>query len=492
VTVGSTALIGGRGFLQGHSLGMLDLGDSPAAGNSGVDTIHGDADNDVVAAGGKNDNVFGDAGDDYLEGNGGADTISGGVGLDDIVGGSSPSTGGSQPDDGDTINGNDDGDVVLGDNGSLSVPAGILTTITPLADSIGGADTIRTGTGADIVMGGTGGDLIDSGAGNDIVLGDNALLDRTGRLGDFRSPLFRALTGTQIYDASTGAALTDAGWQVDPQGSSWWSDFVITLVDVAGTTAASFFGNDYIAGGAGNDLIFGGNGDDVIQGDGSIDYAAQAQLPAICGIGPVGAAGIDSRTLVGGCRDAAHVLYLNPSQATPAGGNDYIEGGAGADRIFGNGGEDNLIGGSSNLFGQTTAALRTDASNLIFGGSGIAIALNEAGDNSVNGMADDSDAIVANNGLILDIVGTNRVSSGAFLVFNYDSQGNPTATKRIIPRAVSLLDYTLGGPDYAGLTVPVVPGDVVAASELHGESGNDFMYGGGGEDAISGAEAIQH
>src|SRR5205085_4860469 len=133
--------------------------------------------------------------------------------------------------------------------------------------------------------GGTGNDLIDGGSGNDLILGDNGTLDRTLTLNDFRQPLFRSLTGSVIYDTTTGASQA-AGSQVDPQGANWWSDFQITLIELIGATGP--FGNDYVAGGAGNDVIFGGNGDDVIQGDSSVDFRPGTTLPGVCSIGLVG------------------------------------------------------------------------------------------------------------------------------------------------------------------------------------------------------------
>src|SRR5439155_7700084 len=64
----------------------------------------------------------------------------------------------------------------------------------------------------------------------------------------------------------------------------------------------------------------------------------------------------------------------------------------------------------------------------------------------------------------------------------YENRG----TLRIVPRAVKLLDYTPGGPDYAGQAGPLVTGDIGAADELHGEAGDDFVYGGAGNDVLYG------
>ena len=74
---------------------------------------------------------------------------------------------------------------------------------------------------------------------------------------------------------------------------------------------------------------------------------------------------------------------------------------------------------------------------------------------SANGHANDSDAIVGNNGLIYDLVGTNGVRRGNFLQLQLRPAA-AGATAHVIPRAVTLLDYTPGGPDYAGQAGPLV------------------------------------
>ncbi|TMG39209.1 MAG: hypothetical protein E6H92_04805, partial [Chloroflexi bacterium] len=85
------------------------------------------------------------------------------------------------------------------------------------------------------------------------------------------------------------------------------------------------------------------------------------------------------------------------------------------------------------------------------------------------------------------------------LTFKYDDFG----TERIVPRSVSLLDYTAGGPDLLGQAGPVVSGTQAAnhlgdigatilangqaqGSEIHGENGDDFIYGGPGNDVLFG------
>ena len=69
------------------------------------------------------------------------------------------------------------------------------------------------------------------------------------------------------------------------------------------------------------------------------------------------------------------------------------------------------------------------------------------------------------------------------------ARSTTTTTRRdakIVPRAAELLaDYTPGGPDITGKT-PATIGDIGAGDELHGESGDDFIYGMTGNDVMFG------
>src|SRR5262249_26135995 len=235
--------------------------------------------------------------------------------------------------------------------------------IQTIAPATGSNDTLYGGGGDDVLIGGTGNDMIDGGLSRDLIFGDIVTLDRTNTLGIYANPRFQALNGTQIYDTSTntnagGALVTDVS-QLDPHASTFWGDLRISLND-------SNAGDDYIAGGGGDDEIFGQLGNDVIQGDGSIDITFGAQLPAgltanwvdntsTVASGVVGKNNVDFRNLVGAGRDNLNNLYVHASVDNYAGagtdGDDYIEGGPGVDTVFGNLGQDDIIGGSSDLFG---------------------------------------------------------------------------------------------------------------------------------------------
>jgi hypothetical protein len=160
------------------------------------------------------------------------------------------------------------------------------------------------------------------------------------------------------------------------------------------------------------------------------------------------------------------LLYLSASFEASGDGDDYIEGNGGNDVIFGNLGQDDIIGGSSNLFSLADRTQRPDGSDLIFGGAGTDVARDNNGD-GIHGR--DADMILGDNGNIYRIVGTTG--------FNYDDGYG----EQIVVRAAQLLDYTPGGPDYnatAGGT------GHRAADEIHGESGDDFIYAQVGNDVV--------
>ncbi len=240
--------------------------------------------------------------------------------------------------------------------------------------TVGGNDTMYGNGGEDILVGGAANDAIDGGTADDLIFGDAVQLMRRDVVPGPVNPLaisnprFQTLIGSQLYstaDATLGQAQNDGTPRNyrDANGSDApdWAEYVIG--DPAATTPTGLyqtyavqaandnsFGNDYIAGGAGDDMIFGQLGNDVIQGDGSIPAAgtvlSTTALP--CVGGTVGRDGWNFSQLVGACRDTSDALRINPSTDSLAtDGSDYIEGGGGSDTIFGNLGQDDIIGGSS-------------------------------------------------------------------------------------------------------------------------------------------------
>ena len=428
-------------------------GDDDISTGSGDDVVFGGSGSDVVLGGAGQNLVLGDNGQftavpaevkrwgNLPMASGNLVTTDPTVGGDDVVitlGGIDIVIGGAAD---DNVHSGAGADIVVGDHAALTWAVRgdalqvTVVDVIPSDGGIGGLDTVFAEAGEDVVIGGTEDDDLDGGTGRDLIFGDNAKLDRSaatwsqtgtsGTFGDYRNPRFQTLSGTQIYSTATGTAgntLADGIWRLDPRGYAVWGDFRIVLEDhdlatetAATDVAADRFGDDYIAGGDGDDTIFGQLGDDTVQGDGDIENGTYPNLTS-------------GRPVIEG------------TVATGS-GDDYVEGGGGHDVIFGDLGRDDLIGGSSDLFSLTTMLRRPDVNDLIFGGTGH----DASRSNDVTGHTADSDTIVGDNGRIVRLVGINGVATSSYLTFNYDTYSEAL---RLLPRAVTLLDYTPGGPDF--------------------------------------------
>ncbi|MDX1384061.1 MAG: hypothetical protein R3190_10490, partial [Thermoanaerobaculia bacterium] len=374
----------------------------------------------------------------------------------------------------------------------------------------GGSDVLQGHLDEDILIGGARGDWMDGDEADDLLFGDAVLLVR--RQGDVTQERFQSLLGSVLYDRpDLGAALLGAPVPSgdesgrllvdgtarpfrsrDGQLPSWAEYQILDLYHSSaveqGLELVGSFGGDYMAGGADDDQIFGQLGDDVVQGDGSIESALEGS--------PVGARRVPdgpidlSPTL---SVDSPGPLDIQASQEAASDGDDYIEGGGGNDVVFGNLGQDDIVGGSSSFFSLVAPELRPDGADLIFGGSGQRIDANHligAGNADTivpeEAHARDSDAIAGDNANIFRVVGTHGADTGGFLEFQYD-QGR--GAQRVLVRGIELLDYTPGGPDFRPDLFPVdsAPAvDIGGDDEVHGESGDDFVYGMVGRDVLFG------
>ena len=184
----------------------------------GNDTVTTGGSDDVVVGGVGNDTVIAGDGRNLVLGDNGRltallgeaarwSTLPMGVGrletTNPTVGGSDTITTGTGADvvlggqGGDTIDLGDGIDLALGDNGYVvwAAKAGALQVVlmTSTDDTVGGNDKVYARAGDDVIIGGTGDDAIDGGTGRDLVFGDNAAVDRTLSYGDVTSPRFRTL-----------------------------------------------------------------------------------------------------------------------------------------------------------------------------------------------------------------------------------------------------------------------------------------------------------
>jgi Ca2+-binding RTX toxin-like protein len=512
------------------TLDLVQTTDAPGFG--GGDTIYGNAGKDILIGGAGGDNVSGDADQDLILGDQGTVRLLGGkiaYVQDPGTPGDDWLTGGADPDliigglGNDRISGLGGADILLGDEAEVFYGLGDGVTITKidtntLNPGAGGSDAIYGGTEDDIIAGGAGDDRLDGGDQQDLIFGDNVMLEGKAGSGDAIDPRYRALTGTRIYGPDGLAKVAgefDLSVQPVPGGRpTWGADWAITLDQTPmANLVANQFGNDYIAGGAQNDQIFGQLGDDTIQGDGTVGPVAGTVpanfiMPSMSfSLAAGGVLSVNAPTAYGASRTDAG-LSVSPSFEGLNDGDDYIEGNGGGDVIYGNLGQDDIVGGSSSLFSLGTAALRPDGRDLIFGGAGTEIGRDDIGKATVDaqgvitvaadGYARDADMILGDNGNIYRLVGVNGAlgvggtgvaTSVGFLAFNYDG-----GSLKIIPRAAELLDYTPGGPDVTAFVEPDDIGvnpttgvrDIGAGDELHGESGDDFIYGQLGSDKLFG------
>ncbi len=473
---------------------------------SGADRIVGGTGADWIDAGDGNNVVAGDhviiiqdngaltRVESVAFADGGVDLIFTGTGNDLVIGGTA----------GDTIHAGAGNDLVFGDHAlvtgdinlallpmAMAVHPFTFTSISTQnvgADgrSVAGDDVVFAGAGDDIVLGQQGADIlfgedgdddligghnvalgqdgadvIDGGAGYDVIAGDNASILRRG---DNVSPRAHVLGGDAMFD--------DRGNLLDLDTPQAWPGSVperdTVILDHAYGTDASLFGNDQLVGGAGDDVLFGELGDDQIHGD--------ATLPVT-----VAADGTIDRTALRATATALFTTNFWAGDTTD--GDDYIEGNGGADLIFGGLGQDDIVGGSSSLFGLTDRLQRPDGGDTIYGGNGTQADDQSPGDASANGRARDADVIMGDNANIIRLVGINGVNLGAFLTFQY----NTTGTLRIVVRGFDLLDYT----------IPAATTDIGAADKiygedgddtLHGEVGDDLMYGNGNDDNLYGGQ----
>jgi Ca2+-binding RTX toxin-like protein len=325
---------------------------------------------------------------------GGNDSVTTGDANDIVIGGTG----------GDTILAGNGSNIILGDNGRLtSAPfdsdstaiwgvhifnlCDIQTTGFGAADS--GDDVITGGSGNDFLFGGGGNDTIYGLGGNDIIFGDQGEVSCVGgQTLNPNQPLICPDLGGNIQYTALDSSVVNG---------------VTVPVTVAGGGAGNdrLFGgdgNDIIMGEQGSDIIYGGNGDDILIGGSNVagaqdtgDYIdggagndaiagdnadicfrpdelsplyrvlAGSQIyatPGMTGLTAAQAAGTTS--LVTGAMqndptgDTEYEITLldhvqndglvatDTLASTPASlyGNDYIAGGAGDDKIFGELGND--------------------------------------------------------------------------------------------------------------------------------------------------------
>jgi Ca2+-binding RTX toxin-like protein len=474
-------------------------------GKCGGDVLHGDADNDQVFGQGGDDAIEGGTGDDYLEGNQATDDVKGQDGEDDILGGSSDVASGTgserqgRPDAGDVLSGGSGADLLTGDNAIVTriAPFAPLTdrdgmterrnlTLLDLGSSTGGTfgnDTLTGDAGVDVLFGQSGADVLKGNGGDDYAEGgqDADLVEGNGGADDLvgGSHVELGIDGT---DAETATGQPDAADQLFGGGGSDlllgdnaqvlrsdehgypfspltarrdMTTRTLRLLDLGPTgtgtgrtwpnVVAGSSGDDSLSGGAGVDVALGQDGADWISGGPGDDYAE----------GNGNAIGTRDR-LYGD--QLLETVTGAPATAAGASSAPDLQGPPGPD------GQDDLIGGSSNIAATQATAVGRD------------------------GFRDGSDAIVGNGASDFEL-GDNgtlvRESDGSDDKRYVERYPLPyTVEGDVDPRAYVRHAVRLDVPAAASSAPAFSAGDDV----LNGNAGDDFMWGQSGDDEMRGGD----
>ena len=319
--------------LYGSSLITLGGGNDTFIGLAGEDSVYGGDDNDDISSGGGNDIIRGQEGNDTLRGEAGNDQLAGGTGVDLLFGG----------DDDDTLDGGEGADELEGGAGAdtLMFDPGLAVVLDGVTVFETEDTKVSGGAGVDTLQGTTGNDLIDfnnaalttdieiirSGQGADQIVGafNTTAADQfqvyAGEGDDLVSFFSVTTANLDLSALTTSYNATTSEWTVNYSGNN--SAQTLTQANLTGFDpsvsnlsslfpGANFLGANIIDGGAGQNTLFGSEGSDVIFG--GINTSDQAPDLAF-----------DDK------------IYAN-------GGNDIMIGGSGYDTYYiARGGGDNFI-----------------------------------------------------------------------------------------------------------------------------------------------------
>ena len=462
------------------------------------------------------DLIRGNDGNDIIIGGQGGDLITGGAGDDDIIGGHNGNLVLAAPGAGNALGGHDGADKIDAGSGN---------------DTVAGdnADLLRTGAPISVRMRVISGETIYDGDGQALVTAQ-AQVDPTAAVVRFvqlydhnDAPMADTFGGDSIAGGADDDVIFGQLGDDDIQGDGSVIDDEgrVTVNARAARASVEDFagsgrdGDDYIEGNGGNDLIFGNLGQDDLIGDSSNQFSLLALTMRPTGADTVfGGAGTrierndigttcdcdasvdghsrDADTILGdngnifrlvGTRGVAPAAaaFLTFNHDESAAGHkiiprafvllDYTQGArAAADRgnddlLHGEGGDDTLHGMTGNdvIFGE-------GEDDDLYGGSGYDRLYGGTGADGILG--DDGKLRTSRNGLTEPLNGLFTANAQALLETNGPFVGAVSFVAGELNKSVDLAAFELGSADV-----------------IYGGLGCDFLHGGAGDDAISGAEA---
>jgi Ca2+-binding RTX toxin-like protein len=537
-------------FIRNHALVLGGAGNDALNGVPGGNSrMEGQGGNDTLNGFTGNDSLNGGSGDDVLNGNGGDDVLDGGAGNDQLSGGDgkdayllyrgagrdtvTPNSASAHNDDvvkvgagitaaevdlrrvgnhievnlldangtvtdtlvlADYLNGKPirgvefaDGTFwdedfirdharVLGGTGNDSL-AGV-----PTGDSVmegyAGNDTLNGNTGRDTLLGGTGDDnlygnagddVLDGGAGTDYLYGGDGkdeYLFRRGLEWDRVRPSSASSHNEDIVRIAADIAPAEI------QLRRYFDNIDISLIDAAGNRQGIMVLENYLDA-AGSGRIKG-----IQFADGTFwDDAFIRDHALVLG-------GTANDTLTGvPAGNSLMEAYEGNDTLNGGTGNDTLKGGSGDDALFGNMGDDELDGGSG--------------SDVLNGGDGkdSYLLYSGIGRDTVNPNSPDShndDIVKVGAGITASQVGLRRIGNNVEVSL-LDAGGAATDTLVLVDylngRAIRGVQFADGGfwdEAFIRSAVGVATGNGSPGTVVNGTSGNDYVYGAGGNDTLNG------
>lgn len=496
---GNDELRGGGGS---DYLGAGD-GTDLLSGGDGNDLELGDGGTDVLLGGPHHDVLVGGLGDDHLLGGDGDDRLRGNEGADDLVGGN------------DTAGAADGQDVLLGGRGDdvLAAENGVAVSES-VVDAV--TDPAVPWTAEAIVPA-----AVKAADGSALRFDDSALLCGPAPATRFLTLLADdGVAGTPVASPGTPLAYDElyGGYDCDFVFGSPGDDLVRGGQD-----------DDVVEAGPGTDIAYGDDGDDVVVGGSSADQGQETRITVVrsgAGLpdggdtiygdgGPDGAAG-DGADLVAGDNalpTRVEELVTQPGHDGPAyvlrledvatltsepdavtGGDDVVDAGAETDRVFGQGGDDDLTGGDGDDYvegndGADQVLGGNDADDVLGGSSAPdGQPLGTTGTRLTDGLSGPVDP--ASPGLLdrgrdtLDGgAGDDVVLGDNGRVTRPSEPGAPAGTTGFRTDGTRLRSVLLQDVVTATLAMPAGTG---AADTVIGSSGRDLVFGQAGGDTLSG------
>jgi Ca2+-binding RTX toxin-like protein len=437
-----------------------------------IEGLEGSAFDDTLIGTAGNDALYGLGGNDTLLGLGGADLLDGGAGFDTVDYSLSLAAVTVRLDGGLSQGGDAEGD-----------------TLVSIEHVIGSAldDTLIGGAGDDQLEGRAGDDILRGGGGADILMGGTGLdtADYSGSL----SGVIVALDGS-------------LGIGGDAQGDQL-SGIERLVGSAFDDTLTGDDGDNILRGGAGNDTLAGGLGADTLMGEGGFDtadYSAAQGAVTVRLDGNASSGDIAQGDRLTGIEHVVGGAYADSILGDS--GDNVLDGGAGDDVLQGGLGADSLIGGAgidtadySDSVQGVTVSLATGTGT---GGSAQGDTLsgveNLTGSNYNDSLSGDTGANILSGG-----AGDDILAGGAGADSLDGGTGNDIADYSGSNAAVQVaLDGSVGiGGDAAGDILSNIEGitgsafdDTLSgndlANRLDGGVGNDVLRGGLGSDQLIG------